>query len=505
MAAHLVRKAIAAMRRDSLSKNHRNLRNRLVAGVVLLSAVGLMAGCSNGESADSRVSASSNNVSFTACTDQLCTGTLDNKFPFKIQMPTKWNGTLLLYSHEYRANVPIPLGTQVAGADPVLSPTWTLGKAQVGQNLLDVGFALAGAATPDLGWRVGEQIEAADALYAHFSDKIAKPDRVYTWGPSTGALASLNLAQNRDWVSGTAPLCGNLAGLTRNYDIALDAAYAVRQLLYPDMKLANYQSLKEAQSTYTEAMKRVKAAAKDQFGPGAQKLAVLALAAVVPSKTATLPGTGISGQAQAVAANLEIILARSTIDRYAIEQQYGGNPSSNVGTDYNLRASKQAVEKLDKSKPGIYAKYMKPINKGARIAADEAARQATEASPGASGDMRVPMVSLHTEFDAAAIVQNEGAIIAASRAVGTDSRSLVQANVIAPPLFGKEGEPTVGAGHCSFTPDSVAGTIVLLDKWARNGEFPTEARTIELLGPDSGYNPNYLHLVWPPGPTEPAN
>ena len=250
------------------------------------------------------------------------------------------------------------------------------------------------------------------------------------------------------------------------------------------MKLANYLSLKEAQATYTEAMKRVRAAAADSFGPGAQKLAVLGLAAVVPAKTATLPGTGVSGQAKAIAANLELILARSTIDRFAVEQQYGGNPSSNVGTDYNLRASKVAIEKLQKSKPGIYAKYMKPINNGARIPADAAARKATEESPGATGNMRVPMVSLHTEC----------AIIAAARAVGTDSRSLVQANVISPPLFSNEGEPTVGAGHCSFTPDAVAGTVVLLDKWARNGEFPTEARTAEQRGPDRGNNPNYRHL-----------
>ena len=58
---------------------------------------------------------------FNACTEQLCAGTLDGKFPFKIEMPTKWNGTLLLYSHEYRPNVPLP-GGKLAGADPVLSP-----------------------------------------------------------------------------------------------------------------------------------------------------------------------------------------------------------------------------------------------------------------------------------------------------------------------------------------------------------------------------------------------
>ncbi len=476
----------------------------ITAMFVALASVALIAGCSNSGTPDSRVSATDMNVKFNDCTDQICAGTLDNKYPYKIQMPKKWNGTLLLYSHEYRPNVPVPLGTKAAGADPVLSPTWTLGKAEVGKNLLDVGFALAGAAAPDLGWRVDEQVQAADALYAHFSNKIAKPDRVYTWGPSTGAVASVNLAQNRDWVNGTAPLCGNLAGLTRNYDIALDAAYSVKQLLYPEMKLVNYASLAEAKDTYKEAMKRVNAAAADKYGPGAQKLAVLGLAAVVPSKTATLSGGGISGQAEAVAANLEIVLGRSTVDRFAVEQQVGGNPSSNVGTDYYSRPTKDEIEKMNRSKPGALVKYMKIISKGKRVPADDAARKKADEMPGVSGTQKVPFVSLHTEYDANAIVQNEGAVISAANEAGNDSRRLIQANVISPETFNEDKSPTVGAGHCSFTPDSVAGTVVILDKWVRKGEFPTQISTAELLGPNSGYNADYPHLKWPAGPTTPS-
>lgn len=479
----------------------RGRSNRLAALLVAVASVVLVAGCSSAGSPNSQVSSSDMNVKFNACTEQLCAGTLDGKFPFKIEMPTKWNGTLLLYSHEYRPNVPLP-GGKLAGADPVLSPEWTVGEAKVGKNLLDVGFALAGAAAPDLGWRVDEQIQAADALYGYFKDKVATPDRVYTWGPSTGAVASVNLAQNRDWVNGTAPLCGNLAGLTRNYDIALDAAFSVQQLFYPEMKLVNYLSLAEAKDTYKEAMKRVNAAAKDQYGTGAQKLAVLGLIAVVPSKTATLPGTGIAGQAKAIAANLGIVLARSTVDRYAVEQQLGGNPSSNVGTDYYARPTQAEIEKINKSKPGILVKYAKVISKGKRVPADESALNAANATPGVSGEQKVPFVSLHTEYDADAIVQNEGAVIAAANVVGNDSRRLIQANVISPPLFAKEGEVSVGAGHCTFTAASVAGTVVILDKWVRNGQFPTEASTTELLGSESGYNPAYLHRKWPNGPTQ---
>ena len=254
------------------------------------------------------------------------------------------------------------------------------------------------------------------------------------------------------------------------------------------MKLVNYLSLAEAKDTYKEAMKRVNAAAKDQYGTGAQKLAVLGLIAVVPSKTATLPGTGIAGQAKAIAANLGIVLARSTVDRYAVE--------------HYARPTQAEIEKINKSKPGILVKYAKVISKGKRVPADESALNAANATPGVSGEQKVPFVSLHTEYDADAIVQNEGAVIAAANVVGNDSRRLIQANVISPPLFAKEGEVSVGAGHCTFTAASVAGTVVILDKWVRNGQFPTEASTTELLGSESGYNPAYLHRKWPNGPTQ---
>ncbi|MFA7267152.1 MAG: hypothetical protein WC054_12655, partial [Candidatus Nanopelagicales bacterium] len=197
--------------------------------------------------------------------------------------------------------------------------------------------------------------------------------------------------------------------------------------------------------------------------------------------------------------------ARSTIDRFALETQYGGNPSSNVGTNYNLRASRKDVQDLEKAKPGVYRKYMKRINNGDRVAADLSARENTDASPGATGEMRVPMVSLHTAFDAVAITQNEGAVITAAREVGVDARRLIQANVVSPPLFAKEGAVSIGAGHCAFTPDSVAGTVVILDKWVREGQFPSEVSTIDLLGPGSGYTPRYPHLKWPPGPTQVPN
>ena len=97
---------------------------------------------------------------------------------------------------------------------------------------------------------------------AAFKGQDRDSDRVHM-GPSTGALASVNLAQNRDWVNGTAPLRKprgiGLATSHRARCGLLSSAVAV-----PEMKLVNYRSLDEAKATYKEA-KRVNKAAADKY------------------------------------------------------------------------------------------------------------------------------------------------------------------------------------------------------------------------------------------------
>lgn len=472
-------------------------RRSIGVAVGVVAALGLAACTDSGSQANSQVTSASNDVSFTACTDQTCKGEVDG-FPFQIQMPRQWNGTLLLYSHEARS---ASSAAQVEGADPEVSAEWTLGTAKVGASLLEAGYALAGASATGLGWRVDQQLAAADALYEQFKSNVAVPRRVYTWGPSNGALASINLAEDREWVNGAFGMCGTLAGLTRNYDVALDAAFAVKQLLYPKMKLTNYSSLADATANYEAAMKQVRKAAKDEFGDGPIKLAVIGPVGEVPPKTATLAGAGISGKAESIAAGLALVLARSTIDRFAVEQEMGGNISSNVGTDYLERVTVNDQDEIDAEEPDATLKYLTTIGDGRRVAPDQAARTKANDSPGLSGQTRVPTVTLHTEFDPLAILENEGALVSAANEKGAEARRLLRPNVVGPPSFYPDEEPVPGAGHCSFTTESVFGSVVLLDEWVRQGLFPSTSRTTKLLGEASGYIPDFPLLTWPSGPT----
>ena len=501
-------------RRDTIARfacHDARVRNRQVlAGVMcLVISVSLVAcssaGGSTSPSLPNRVTAADKAVPFKPCEPAVCEGEIDG-YRYQIVMPEKWNGSLMLYSHGFRSTNPTPPAGEAAfDGTPEIAPGWSMGSKGVGEGLLAGGYALAGAAAKVGGWQVDQQVEASKLLRSHFAEKIGTPDRVYAWGDSVGAVASAKLAQTEDWVSGAAPLCGQLAGLNPNYDLILDAEAAVKAVLYPDMKLAGFTSIDEARSTYAGAMKAVRKAVKDNYGPGATKLAAIGIAAAIPRQSATEDGAGISGSAKAVTQALTVLLARGTVDRFSMEQQFGGNPSTNVGTNYTARVTQKDVDRVDVFEPGTLEKTIKLIDSSPRVQPVASAREAAAKSGALTGQIRVPTVSLHTEFDSQAIVQNDTVLVVQAANSGREQERLLKINVTSPPIFYSANKVTrYGAGHCNFTPESVIGTVVSLDDWVRNGAYPSLRSTEEALGSDSGFNPNYRLARWPGGSAIPG-
>ncbi len=475
--------------------------NRFSAGASCALAAVVLVGCSSGNAVSpaNKVTDGSNDVPFKACAPATCSGDLDGH-KYQIVMPEKWNGSLIIYSPKSPSAVP---GPEIA---PGYVVGWQKGDKTAGDALVASGFALAGATTGLGGWQVDAQVAGAKLLHNHFISAVGAPNRTYVWGEGLGALSSANLGQQNDWVNGVASMCGLLAGVNPNFDIALDAAFAVKQLLYPQMKLAGYTSVQEAQQNYRGAMAAVNEAVRDRFGPGSAKISVIAAAAVVPTQTAKQSGGGLSGDRYAITQGLATILARSTIDRFAIEQQFGGNPSSNVGTDYIGRVSTKQQDRIDSLRPGATLKFLRIIQKGKRVSALPAARIAAD-GPGSgtlSDQPKVPTVTLHTEFDAVALVQNDSQYLSKAIAAGSDQKRLISVNITSPPTFGGDSKVApYGAGHCNFTPTSIAGMIGILDTWVRREQYPTEVSIGKWLGSDSGFNTAYRLLPWPSGPTQP--
>ena len=460
-------------------------RTRLLA-MGALTAVGalVLSACSSTPSIPSARDLSTD-VSYTACSPSTCSGSLDGA-SYKIEMPHKWNGTLLIYSHGYRNAQPAPPKftpvetTAVDASDPA---TATL--------LLSQGYALAGSAYKSNGWAVSDGVAAAEGLYAHFRDAVAQPKRTLVWGNSLGGLITQVLAEKHpEWVDGAAPLCGAVAGVVPNMNLGLDISYAVKTLVYPQMKLVGYASYQEAVENWTEAMKRLVAAASDTAGGGTAKVLYIASLVDAPIQTKTFDGSTVESKVKATVEAIATGLGYATFARYDLEQRFGGNPSGNENTDYSARISESEAALIDAVTPGAVAANDALLAAGQRIAADPAAVAKARADGGdPKGTITRPEITMHTAADPLVIAQNETFLqqrYTAQVAKGNATAGLVQLYTVAPATYPEVPGAPYGAGHCNFTPQSNVAVVDLLNDWVQKGIYPGDAAIEAAMAPAAG-------------------
>ena len=187
--------------------------------------------------------------------------------------------------------------------------------------------------------------------------------------------------------------------------------------------------------------------------------------------------------------NLGRVLARSMVQRYSVEQQLGGNPSTNIGVNYGARITTDEAATIDGSAGALATlSRVREIAAQPAVEADPAARAAADAQFPQPGPLVKPTVTMHTEFDPEAIVANETLYGTwAAQASGDDIRWL-NINVSTPPAPNAGVSATAtGVGHCAFTGQSIVGGVQILDDWAREDRFPTWAGNAIAFGPGSGF------------------
>jgi pimeloyl-ACP methyl ester carboxylesterase len=467
----------------------------LAAGALLLSA------CSTAAAAPT-VRDQSNDVPFTGCDQVACTGVI-NGAEYEIVMPDQWNGTLLIYSHGYRPAEPFPptFNPVTTNAEPV--PGWDEGNTEVGDALLDEGYAIAGSAYASNGWAVEDGVRAGEEVYEFFSTQIGMPNRVYVWGDSLGGLITQTLAeQHPEWVDGAAPLCGVVAGVVPNIGLAFDAAYGVQQLLVPDMQIVEFGSYAEALAAWEKSASLLIESAKAQDTEAIGKMLTIAAIVDAPSQTGRQDGASLVSSVTGTVESLLTALAYGTVGRYDIEQRFGGNVSGNEATDYASRISEEEATQIDAiGGEGAAARNAAVLDDGPRTAPDAAARaKALEAGGNPSGAVQVPTITMHTKADPLVIVENESFFkdrYDSRVAAGEVKGGLVQLYTVPPPEYSPEEGAPYGAGHCNFTPQSRLAVIDLLDAWVRDGVYPGQAAIAEAMGTESGYSAIYAPGPWP--------
>ena len=189
------------------------------------------------------------------------TGSIDGA-AYRIEVPERWNGTLVLYSHGYYPPGFPSFGLPVTNRPPDRSETeaW----------LLEHGYALAASQFKEGG--TGYQIESAlqdqTALLDHFSDAVGRPRRTVATGQSLGATIAVLLAErNPGRFDGVATMCGGYdpQGM---FNAVLDMNFAIKTLLAPGQDIDLVRAARRRRE-HRGARAGDPAGARDAAGTGA--------------------------------------------------------------------------------------------------------------------------------------------------------------------------------------------------------------------------------------------
>lgn len=386
-------------------------------------------------------------------------GVLDNGTTWRAVVPESWNGTVVLYSHGYVPSfAPVPNVARIAPDDDTQAA------------LLAEGYALAGSSYSRAGWVLDtaaeDQLATLDAVVAVIGEQ---PRRVLAVGTSMGGLVTGQLAETAgDVIDGALPTCGLMHGGVDLNNYQLDAEHAIDELLAPDVEiqLVGYAGISDAYAAVDALTAAVEQA--QQTPDGRARLALVAALFHAPDWR---PGEeqpapwDVAGRQEAQYQWLLEMLGFVVPGRVDIEATAGGNASWNTGVDY-ARLVRRSVDLREVVR--LYRRAgldldadLDRLTASADITPDVDALRTLRRTSTLSGDLQVPVLSVHTTDDQLAPVQVEEEYAEDVRAA-RDRRLLRQAYVARP-------------GHCAFTPAELVAAVEVLDRRVATGRWGATA------------------------------
>ncbi|MER5431316.1 alpha/beta hydrolase [Streptomyces sp. NPDC002588] len=378
-------------------------------------------------------------------------GTLSDGATWVADVPERWNGTLLLFSHGFGPTVARDAPTDAVRAE-----------------LLAEGYAMAGSSYDPHGsmWALDsaerDQFATLDAVTA----QIGTPRRTLAIGQSMGGLVNAQIARDGGGrVDGALGQCGLVAGGTDLDNYQLDAEYTIARLLLPaqDVKLVRFGTSAEASAAADLLTRAVTAAQSTPRGRARTALAAafLNLPAWAPGENRPAPTDWAGQEEQQYAWFAQGVLSFVEGGRYAVEQSVGGNNSWNRGVDYArlLAGSAHAAQ--------VHALYraagldlradLRTLTEEATVTADPAAVRTARRTSSAGQGLEVPLLDVHTTADNLVPVEQENRFAARVRAAG-DGALLRQAFV-------------ERQGHCAFTTAETVAALHALEHRVATGRW----------------------------------
>jgi hypothetical protein len=389
---------------------------------------------------------------------------------FRVEMPERWNGTLVLFSHGYYPDFFAPDDIEMANRPE--TATW----------LVDHGYAIAASEfNGKFGFTVEPALHDQIALLDWFDANIGHPRRTISSGMSMGGgIATLLSEHNPRRFDGVLAMCSDI-NMSATWNQGLDVLFAVRTLLAPDAGIELVKSpdpdvdtqtltrvVTEAQAT---AQGRARLALAGALGgiPGwadAHNPAPTKLLDRLNAQSAWIAGAAVFGLGPTARADLE--------------GRAGGNPSWNVGVDYRKMLANSHERQLAESayrEAGLSLKSdVDKLQAAERIRPDTSALLYMQRFTGVRGRTPAPVFTMHNTFDGGSMVEQEAWYGKQVRRNGDPDR-LRQTYVDR-------------GGHCGFSAAEEIVALKTLEAKIGTGRWPsTDPRRLnaaarEFPGPD---------------------
>ncbi|MFJ8648364.1 prolyl oligopeptidase family serine peptidase [Streptomyces sp. NPDC093546] len=418
-----------------------------------------------------------------AAPDTRLEGRLPSGAAYVMDVPAAWNGTVLLYSHGYRAaGWPNP-------AENAPSP-------ETRTALLARGYALIGSSYATNGWAVAEAVPDQLATLDLFTEKFGTARRALAWGTSYGGLVTTRLAERHaERFDGSLSMCGLIQGGVANWNSTLDPVFALKALLAPgaDIPLTGFADQAAARSAAGALTAAVTAAQRTPEGRA--RIALAAALHDIPghndvSQPEPEPTDWEAQQANQYAAVRGLLELPAFSWRQEAESRAGGNPSWNTGVDYtsvlHRSPAYRQVTELYKRAGLSLRDDLSTLARAPRVSADPPAVRWMRRTSVLTGRLSDPQLTVHTTGDALIPVRSASAYRRAATAAGAGTL-LGQAYVDGP-------------GHCTFTPGEILGALRTLEHRLATGRWDTSPGALNARARQEDPTAEARYVAYRPGP-----
>lgn len=367
--------------------------------------------------------------------------------PYKIRVPSNWNGTLLVFAHGYTRRLEAaPGGTPVENA------------------LLARGYALAGSAYLTDGWAVKEGIADTLALVSFFKGRVGEPQYTILWGTSMGSVVTFKSVEDYPNVyDGVIPGCGLGAGTPRNFDLTGAIALAYDVAFGWPSAWGKPEDVRDDLNFQRDVLPVLVAQVRDRANFGRFEFIRLILGG--PAEDFY---TGSNWLFQDF---FFVTEARAELERRA-----GGPVVQNLDHVYRLTDQEKAyLATLGVDADSLLAQ----MNARRNFSPPAKARRYLENYAEYTGQITRPVLTLHTRIDGLVLPANMSAYRETVRQAGREG-NLLQVY-------------TDSVGHCTFTIEQLVAVAEAMDSWVRTGVRPSASAFPEALG----FLPDFVPPPWP--------